>query len=81
MAIYMKTLILVDSVEEAAALNADIDRSDIFHEAYAIHYGTMELGFRYEELDDRYTGDIRSLEWERYIASCKREDLRRGFDN
>ena len=81
MAIYTRTLIIVNTPQEAEDINAGLERNGMYYEEYAIHYACMATGFRYEELDNRYTGDRRSLEWERYIASCRRQDLRRGFDN
>lgn len=81
MAVYTKKLIIVDTPEEAEAINADVDRSEMFYDHYAIHYGCHATGFRYEELESRYTGDRHSAEWERYITSCKRNDLTRGFTN
>lgn len=81
MAIYTRTLIIVNTREEADAINAGIERNGMWYDEYAINYCTGMLGIRYEELDNRYTGDRHHAEWERYIMSCKRNDLRRGFDN
>ena len=54
MAIYVKTLIIFDSVATAKEFNKDGEGS--FRDAYAIGYGQSFLGIRADNIDDRYTG-------------------------
>ena len=54
MAIYVKTLIIFDTVATAKEFNKDGEGS--FRDAYAIGYGHSFLGIRADNIDDRYTG-------------------------
>ena len=65
MAIYVKTLIIFDSVATAKEFNKDGEGS--FRDAYAIGYGQSFLGIRADNIDDRYTG-IRDEAYENAIT-------------
>lgn len=80
MALYTRLLILVNTPQEAEAINSDVDRTDIFYDHFAIPYGFNTNGMRYEAVEIRYDG-VRNMEYERYVAQGLRYDLRRGFDN
>lgn len=81
MTIYTKLLILVDTQEEANAINSDANREDMWHDRYAIVYGDMSIGMRYEDVEIRYEG-VRNSDYEaREIAQGLRKDLERGFNN
>lgn len=80
MALYTRLLILVDTDEEADAINADVDRSDMFYDHYALRYGKTVHGMRFEAIEFRYDG-VRNAKYEEHVAQGLRFDLRRGFDN
>lgn len=81
MALYTKLLILVDTQEEADAINSEANREDMWHDKYALVYGSHTIGLRYQDVEIRY-GGVRNSDYEaQAVAQGLRKDLERGFNN
>lgn len=79
MALYIRTLYVVETRDEADAFNDAHDyASEIYAPEYAIPYGAAPHGLRYENVVFRYQG-VRNSAYEKHLAENKREDITRGF--
>lgn len=81
MALYVNTLHIVTTREEADAFNAEHnDVSELYAADYAIAYGVIPHGCRFENIIIDYRGQ-RNSRYENELSQFQRKDIRRGFDN
>lgn len=74
MALYVKTLYVLPSREDADAFNdARNFASELYAEEYAIAYGTIPNSLRYEEIRIEYEG-TRNSKYEIELAQYQRKD-------
>lgn len=74
MALYIKKLYVLPSREEADAFNDARDyASELYAPEYAIFYGCLPSGIRYEEIEIRYDG-TRNARYENHLAQFQRKD-------
>lgn len=79
MALYVKTLHLMNNTADADAFNdLHAEASEIYHEDYAFAYGSHLVGVRFENLAIEYDGP-RNARYETEIAQLRRNDIHRSF--
>lgn len=79
MTLYINTLYIVETRKDAEDFNAARDYcSEIYAPEYAIPYGAIPHGFRYENVIITYAGP-RNSKYENEIAKNVRKDIDRGF--
>lgn len=79
MPMYIKTLHIVETHEEAEAFNdAREYASEIYAPEYAIAYGVIPHGRRFETVIIHYKG-TRNSAYETEVAQFQRNDISRGF--
>lgn len=81
MPMYIKTLHVVANAEEADAFNDSHDYcSEIYAPEYAIQYGALPHGRRFETAIIHYEG-TRNSTYELNLAEFQRNDISRSFND
>lgn len=80
MPLYIGTLYVVSTQEEADTFNdAHEYASEIYAPEYAIAYGVLPIGRRFETATISYSG-VRNTHYETELAQFQRNDIKRSFN-
>lgn len=79
MTVYVKTLYVVENTEVARAFNKERGYdNELFVPEFAIPYGTIPKGHRFELAIIKYKG-TRNSKYEQELAELQRNDIQRSF--